>query len=120
MLYYFDEHTLINNILAEYYTTDEGDYSIVMDTYIDNFVASNTVKMNKKIIKFYYTSSIKKIIKQYKVFLDGSIIHTKSELFRNLTSIIIYNKLHDIIETAINNDIMSNADTDSDLELDLN
>jgi hypothetical protein len=137
MVYYFDENTVINDILAEYYTTNEGDYSIILEDYIDKFVSLNTVKMNKKIIKFYYNSSIKKIIKRYAIFMNTSIIHTKSDFFMNLTSIILYNNLYNIIETTINNDIisdnidniidtaidneiMSNADTDigsnSDIE----
>ncbi len=109
----FNEIALINNILAEYYSSDELNFETIMETYIDTFVSTNSVKMNKKIIKFYYNSSIKKIIRKYKPYIHSL---SKSQLFMNLTSIIIYNKIYDIIENEINNDDLSNADTNYDYE----
>ena len=53
-IFTYDELSLINNILEEYYEHPDLDYTIIIDNYLEYYLINKTKKMNKKIIKYYY------------------------------------------------------------------
>jgi hypothetical protein len=110
--YRYDELSLVNKILTEYYLNSELDYRIIIDNYLDYYLMNNTKKMNKKIIKFYY-KSIKNAFKFNKHNIENIYppIVINSELFKALAFIIVYNKICPIIENELNNNDTSDAET---------
>jgi hypothetical protein len=109
----FEELSLVNQILSEYYSKDDEDYRAIIKNNIDKYIIYNSNKINKSIIKYYY-KSIKNTFKNYKyetdyIYQDTSIIIPKKELFKTLASIVLYYKIRPIIEKDIdsktNNDI---------------
>ena len=110
--YKYDEISLINKILGEYYINSELDHRIIIDNYLEYYLTNNTKKMNKKIIKFYY-KSIKNAFKFNKHNIENIYppIVINAELFKALAFIILYNKLLPIIENELNNDDTSDAET---------
>lgn len=108
----YDELSLINKILAEYYEHSELDYRIIIDNYLEYYLLNNTKKMNKKIIKYYY-KSIKNAFKFNKHTIENIYppIIIDKELFKTLTFIILYNKICPIIENELNNNDSSDAET---------
>jgi hypothetical protein len=101
----FEELSLVNEILSEYYSNDDKDYRIIIKNAIDKYMIYNSNKINKSIIKYYY-KSIKNTFKNYKyetdyIYQDTSIIIPKIELFKTLAAIVLYYKIRPVIEKDI-------------------
>lgn len=111
-IFTYDELSLINNILEEYYEHPDLDYTIIIDNYLEYYLINKTKKMNKKIIKYYY-KSIRKAFKLNKETIQNIYppIIISEELFRALTFIILNDKITIIIENEIDNDNNGDAET---------
>ena len=98
---YFDESYFVNEFMTEYDTSDELDYTVIFDDYLETFLERMSIIDLEKVLNLYYFSNE---IDEFKTLWGDDI--------RMIALMQLYTKLFKVIEKAFEENYYSDADTD--------